>query len=126
MMTRLKIRTILIFGVTVALASMLFHVSQRVQTLEDKRAALEGDISETTYNTHVLRAEWAHLTSPQNLQYLADKYLDLDMPRSDALLSQSDISGVMSPPRSGEGINDLDGAYNNGTLLRPISAKRGQ
>ena len=44
--------------------------SERIKKTKNANAALRDQIG-------ILRAEWAHLTRPENIQALADKHLDL-------------------------------------------------
>lgn len=73
---KIKISTLLIFGLAIILGSSLFWVSQQVQLLErDKRILTEKIISEEE-GMRVLSAEWDYLNRPDRIESLATKYLD--------------------------------------------------
>lgn len=73
---KIKISTLLVFGLAIILGSSLFWVSQQVQMLErDKRILTEKIISEEE-GMRVLSAEWDYLNRPDRIEALATKYLD--------------------------------------------------
>jgi hypothetical protein len=55
----------------------LFHVSYRVQSLEDELAQVNRDILRQRETIHVLRAEWSYLNEPQRLAELSRRHLAL-------------------------------------------------
>lgn len=55
----------------------LFHVSYRVQSLEDELTQVNRDILRQQETIHVLRAEWSYLNEPQRLAELSRRHLTL-------------------------------------------------
>jgi hypothetical protein len=55
----------------------LFHVSYRVQSLEDELARVNREILREQESIHVLRAEWSYLNEPQRLVELSRRHLTL-------------------------------------------------
>jgi hypothetical protein len=55
----------------------LFHVSYRVQSLEEELAQVNRDILHEQETIHVLRAEWSYLNEPQRLAELSRRHLTL-------------------------------------------------
>lgn len=59
-------------------ASGLFVFKHSVQELNRKLKIINHNITKEQENIHVLNAEWAYLTQPQNLSKLSKKYLHLE------------------------------------------------
>jgi hypothetical protein len=55
----------------------LFHVSYRVQSLEDELTQVNREILRERETIHVLRAEWSYLNEPQRLAELSRRHLTL-------------------------------------------------
>ena len=55
----------------------LYHMKFETQQLQDHVDALNRQIVEDQAETKVLGAEWAYLSSPQRLEELTSRYLDL-------------------------------------------------
>jgi hypothetical protein len=55
----------------------LFHVSYRVQSLEEELTRLNREILRERETIHVLRAEWSYLNEPQRLAELSRRHLTL-------------------------------------------------
>ncbi|MDR1361725.1 MAG: hypothetical protein LBJ16_00745 [Holosporaceae bacterium] len=57
--------------------SWMFYLKYSVVSLEDRIAVASRGIINEKKNRHILRAEWKSLTSPERIQKLALKYLNL-------------------------------------------------
>lgn len=66
---------------------MLMHVSQSVRRAERDLARLDLSIEREKEALRVLDAEWSMLNSPERIEALAKKYLDLDLPEASHLVS---------------------------------------
>ena len=64
-------------ALAVVAAVAAFTVKYEVRGLEERLAALEGEVASTREAIHVLRAEWSYLNSPERLADLARRHLDL-------------------------------------------------
>lgn len=59
------------------LGAVTYGAKQQVMTLEGRLAHLERSFAAQKEASHLLKAEWAHLTSPERLQKLAVEHLDM-------------------------------------------------
>ncbi|MCE2509964.1 MAG: cell division protein FtsL [Alphaproteobacteria bacterium] len=55
----------------------LFLAKYKVQSLETELAALNQVILDRQEELHVLKAEWAHLSRPERIQRLSERFLHL-------------------------------------------------
>lgn len=55
----------------------LYRLKYEVIALEDMERNIDNEVRTVTKDYVVLRAEWKFLTSPERIQYLAEKYLRL-------------------------------------------------
>jgi hypothetical protein len=69
--------TLVWLSLAVAAGVGLFHVSYRVQSLEEELARVNRDILHEQESIHVLRAEWSYLNEPQRLAELSRRHLAL-------------------------------------------------
>lgn len=61
----------------VALAYGIYQVKYEARALDERIAALNGEIEEERDALAVARAEWSLLNRPERIERLAKKYLDL-------------------------------------------------
>jgi hypothetical protein len=87
----LKFSSILYFSVFLFLGGILFKVKYTVVDLEILHKSLRKAILEKSEGLHVLKAEWACLTSPNRLKALANKYLKLSPIQGDQIISYKDL-----------------------------------
>jgi cell division protein FtsL len=69
--------TILWLALAVVAGIGLFHVSYRVQSLEDELTQVNRQILRERETIHVLRAEWSYLNEPARLAELTHRHLTL-------------------------------------------------
>lgn len=69
--------------------TMLFHVSERVQSAEQNLARIEAAAAKEAENIRVLRAEWAYLNRPDRLEALAQKHLKMERPAIQQIMVDS-------------------------------------
>ena len=65
------------FLVAVTLTYGLYSMKYEVQRLESKLLTLHSELASERKSTQVLRAEWSYLNSPERLEQLALRHLDL-------------------------------------------------
>lgn len=83
--------TLVIFGLC------LYQVKYTVRDLRSDADALESELLKEQESLHVLKAEWAHLASPERLQKLADKYLILVPASGQQLATNATIKAKLEP-----------------------------
>jgi cell division protein FtsL len=84
---KIRISTLLLVALAVASGIVLFRVSERVQSAEDKLARMERAADKEAENIRVLRAEWDYLNRPDRLEGLAHQYLKMEQPAVDRVWS---------------------------------------
>ncbi len=79
-MKKIRLRTVVIYGLAGLSGALLLHTSQSVQKAEEKLTALQQGVTQEEESIRVLRTEWAYLNSPQRIETLARQYLNLKAP----------------------------------------------
>ncbi|MGH6930272.1 MAG: cell division protein FtsL [Dongiaceae bacterium] len=69
--------TMVWLSLAIAAGVGLFHVSYRVQSLEEELGRVNRDILREQETIHVLRAEWSYLNEPRRLAELSRRHLTL-------------------------------------------------
>ena len=84
---------IIIWGVLLLTTGYtLFHITFEVEALEAELVRLNAEIRKEQENTHVLKAEWSYLSSPQRLEALGTTLLpDLTRMSPDQVVSVEEI-----------------------------------
>jgi hypothetical protein len=75
----------------------LFHVSYRVQSLEEELARVNRDILHEQESIHVLRAEWSYLNEPQRLAELSRRHLTLAPLSANQMMRVEDLPLRLPP-----------------------------
>jgi cell division protein FtsL len=67
----------LILGLFLLLASgvMVFTVKYKVQNLKRESATLESELDRNKERLHVLKAEWAYISKPSEIEKIVHKHL---------------------------------------------------
>lgn len=81
----------------VAFGLGLYQVKYTVRDLRSNADSLEAELLKEQESLHVLKAEWAHLASPERLQTLADKYLILVPASGQQLATNATIKAKLEP-----------------------------
>lgn len=74
-----------------AIGAWLFYLKYSVIEIEDRIRIAKKEIAEEKRNQHILKAEWKSLISPERIQRLSIKYLDMQ-PMQPAQLHEFDPS----------------------------------
>jgi hypothetical protein len=69
--------TLLWLALAIVAGAGLFHVSYRVQSLEEELTRVNRDILREQETIHLLRAEWSYLNEPTRLAELTRRHLVL-------------------------------------------------
>lgn len=72
-----KKSTVFFVFLTCVICTWLFYLKYSVIDIEDRIRCAKKQIIEERKNQHILRAEWKSLTSPERIQALAKRYLDM-------------------------------------------------
>lgn len=70
--------------------ALLMHVSQSVRRAEREIARLDLSIENEREALRVLNAEWSMLNSPERIEALARRHLDLALPEASRLVSNAE------------------------------------
>jgi cell division protein FtsL len=93
-MTRFAITWLI--AVTVA-ALGLFHVSHRVEQLENELLLEQRSILQEQQNIDILKAEWSYLNRPERIADLAQRHLALVPLSADRMVSIDDLPQRQEP-----------------------------
>ncbi|MBR1734036.1 MAG: hypothetical protein IJ730_01080 [Alphaproteobacteria bacterium] len=74
---RTKKSTVFFIFLTCAICSWLFYLKYSVIDIENRIRYAKKQIIEEKKNLHILKAEWKSLTSPDRIQALAKRHLDM-------------------------------------------------
>lgn len=69
----------------------LFQLKYEVMKLESQHKQLNREIKYAEEAISILNAEWSHLTSPERLQTLAKKHLDIEAVSGKQLVSLTQV-----------------------------------
>jgi cell division protein FtsL len=98
-MKRIRLRTVFIYTLAALCGALLLHTSQNVQQTEAELAAITGDVNREKESIRVLKTEWAYLNSPERLERLAKKFLNLSPPDPSQIKTDGlDIPAKAVPP----------------------------
>lgn len=75
-MRRINLPTLAVVGL-VATAAVSFSVSHQVSALHKQVEAVGRDLSHKKEEIHILKAEWAYLSSPHRIEEIARKHLGM-------------------------------------------------
>ena len=89
--------TVVWLSLAIAAGVGLFHVSYRVQSLEDELAHVNRDILRQQETIHVLRAEWSYLNEPSRLAELNRRHLTLKPLSADQMMRIEDLPLRLPP-----------------------------
>jgi hypothetical protein len=76
-MKKKTLRTVTVFICAGLSGGLLLYTSQNVQQAESRLSSVEATLRQEQDSIRVLNAEWAYLNSPERLEELSNKYLDL-------------------------------------------------
>ncbi len=108
---------VLWLALAVAAGVGLFHVSYRVQSLEEALTQVNRDILRERETIQVLRAEWSYLNEPSRLAELSRRHLTLAPLLADQMVRIDDLP-LRLPPLIAETAPVADA----GAAVRPSSA----
>lgn len=106
--------TIFVVLITSIVGFGLFQLKYEVMKLESKHRNIHRAIKNSEEAISILNAEWSHLTSPERLQKLAGKHLDITPVSGKQLVSWRQVTGDSS-------LNDTAGVQNRFALDQLVS-----
>jgi hypothetical protein len=89
--------TLLWLALAIVAGAGLFHVSYRVQSLEDELTRVNRDILREQETIHLLRAEWSYLNEPTRLAELTRRHLALAPLSADQMVRIEDLPLRLPP-----------------------------
>ena len=89
--------TLLWLALAIVAGAGLFHVSYRVQSLEEELTKVNRDILREQETIHLLRAEWSYLNEPTRLADLTRRHLALAPLSADQMVRIEDLPLRLPP-----------------------------
>lgn len=89
--------TVFVVLMTSVVGFGLFQLKYEVMKLENQHRDIHHAIKNSEEAISILNAEWSHLTSPERLQKLAVKHLDITPVSGKQLVSWRQVMGDSSP-----------------------------
>ncbi len=80
------------FTFVCVLGVAMFVMKYNVQGLEEELISINREISKDIRSIHVLKAEWAHLNSPDRLRALSQKHINLKSLEAEQIINYSVLS----------------------------------
>jgi cell division protein FtsL len=113
-MTRFAVTWLI--AVTVA-ALGLFHVSHRVEQLENELRIEQRSILQEQQNIDILKAEWSYLNRPERIADLAERHLALVPLSADHMIGIQDLPQRQEPGAE----SSVPGLPSEEIISQPIS-----
>ncbi len=92
----MRLLTVFWLVLAIALGTGVFVLKYEVQAREAELAALDDALGASRRQVHMLQAEWAHLTAPDRLHRLADRFLTLTP------VQPAQVTTLAAVPRPGD------------------------
>ena len=89
--------TLLWLTLAIVAGAGLFHVSYRVQSLEEELTRVNRDMLREQETIHLLRAEWSYLNEPTRLSDLTRRHLTLAPLSADQMVRIEDLPLRLPP-----------------------------
>ena len=89
--------TLLWLTLAIVAGAGLFHVSYRVQSLEEELTRVNRDMLSEQETIHLLRAEWSYLNEPTRLADLTRRHLTLAPLSADQMVRIEDLPLRLPP-----------------------------
>jgi len=108
-----KKSTVFFIILTIIVGSWLFHLKYSVVSIENRIRYAKKEIVEAKKNRHILKAEWKSLTSPERIQKLAVKHLNMrqmdpsKLKEFDPSIFHSEVSKYKKTKRLSELVNEI-------------------
>lgn len=87
--------TLLGVGMAALLGAVTYSAKQQVMLLEGQLSSLQRSLLVQQESQHLLKAEWAHLSSPERLQDLAQKHLNMGTMGGWQLVCDAEMRGLL-------------------------------
>jgi cell division protein FtsL len=92
----MRFLSLLAFGFLSGLVILIYDMKFETRRLEDRAAQLERAIEDEKDNIALMRAEWSHVSRPENIETLARDVLKLEPAKAEQLVSQGDFLALLS------------------------------
>jgi cell division protein FtsL len=119
----MRLLFLLSLGFLAGLVVLIYDMKFKTRQLEDHAAQLERAIAEENDNLALMRTEWSHVTSPDRVESLAHKMLELKPAKPEQLITSEDFLTLLakSPPPPAQttpASNEIDQRDQIGALIR--------
>lgn len=105
----------------------LFHITYKVEQLENQLATLNKEILKEQNAVHVLKAEWSFLGRPERIEELRRQFLpNLQPLQTIQIGGMGDLPRRTAPLTHVPGQTDTPKSPTTAAPIRPVSAKRTQ
>lgn len=96
----MRLLSLLALGFLAGLVVLIYDMKYETRQLQARAAELERAIAEENDNLALMRAEWSNVTSPDRVEKLTRKLLDLQPARPDQLMTKADFFALLAkmPP----------------------------
>lgn len=97
----MRLLSLLSFGFLAGLVVLIYDMKYETRELQARAAKLERAIAEENDNLALMRTEWSHVTSPDRVEKLARKLLELEPTKPSQLITNADFLALlakMQPP----------------------------
>lgn len=96
----MRLLSLLAFGFLAGLVVLIYDMKYETRQLQARAAELERAIADENDNLALMRAEWSHVTSPDRVEKLTRKLLDLQPAKPDQLITRTDFFALLAkmPP----------------------------
>jgi cell division protein FtsL len=124
------VRTLNILAIAALIGSAIYAYTIKYETIlhAETIVKLQHEIKREQDKIGMLRAEWAHLTRPERIQSLADKFLDLQtialnqIVKTDALPGKAPRVDAIGRKLDALGLGEPTNTPSNGSIIDPATS----
>lgn len=92
----MRLLCLLAFGFLAGLVVLIYNMKFETRRLEAQAAQLERAIEDEKDNVALMRAEWSHVSRPEQVERLAREVLKLEPAKPEQLINHRDFMDVLA------------------------------
>lgn len=92
----MRLLSLLAFGFLTGIIVLIYSMKFETRRLEARAAQLERAIAEERDNVALMRAEWSHVTRPEQIESLAREVLKLEPAKPEQLITHDDFMEMLA------------------------------